>query len=444
MTAPRLRLLGLTVLVAAVSALPAQATSSSISRFWLPQSSGNVTEAAIAVDPRDARRIEVLATDFDGTVVTLPAAGEQTRVGPTCRFFDSLNAGSTWASADFAGSHLPTTPYISSSNATLAADSTGHLYAACLSNNANGGGAVVFAHGQVGFAPTGSTLLSTPGAGVALTPDKPWITTTPDGSSIAVVWAEFVTNPGESQIVVRVSHDFGATFGAPHVVSPPVLTDGEALTSSGLPCAEFLPSGALVTAWHAAVSSGPDVVAINMDSEATVPVANVVMRSVAASGVQGRYPRHANQPSLALDPSGSGVLVAGGIQTPAGVRSGVVHVDPSGGSSPVLYPSPRGSGDQLNAAIASSPQGALALTFQGVVDGNLDTYVSLRNARSTAWRTLRLSSKTTSTMPYTASSNGTPIGDFLMIVSTPHGFLTIFPEQRGQVLQLRGVMIRVG
>src|SRR4051794_34223110 len=55
-----------------------------VRRMSFPATVGGATEAAIAVDPRDARRIAVLATDYTGYVVAVPGAGQEARVAPTC------------------------------------------------------------------------------------------------------------------------------------------------------------------------------------------------------------------------------------------------------------------------------------------------------------------------------------------------------------------------
>ena len=444
MTAPRPRLVLFSFVCVLFATHPAVASGHAevLQTFSLPASIGNLTEPAIAVDPRDPKRLQVLATDYAGSVAAV--AGEQVRIAPTCRLSESKNLGHTWTSSDFAGSHAPAVPYVSSSNATLATDSRGRFYAACLANNSAAGGAVVFGTGTLGSGISRSQLLSTPGAGPLVTADKPWVAASLDGSSVAVVWAEFVSNPGAAVIVARVSHDNGLTFEPPHVVSSAVAGNGhEVVTSSGLPCAIYLRSGALAVAWHASLATGEDVMAITMDSGSTNPPSTIALRNVAHSGVQGQYPRHANQPSLALDPRGQGVLLAGGVQTPGGVRAELVAVQASGviAGAPIAVAPLPGGGDQLNAAVGTTGPGAVGVAYQQVKSGYLETLLALRGTTARSWKPIRISTRNTPVSPYTASSNGTPIGDFIMVVGAGARLISVFPEQQGPRLQLVGVIV---
>jgi len=48
-----------------------------------------------------------------------------------------------------------------------------------------------------------------------------------------------------------------------------------------------------------------------------------------------------------------------------------------------------------------------------------------------------ISDHPTSVTPYTPTSNGTPIGDFLTMTGVAHGFVTVYPEGAGNTLRLR-------
>ena len=73
----------------------------------------------------------------------------------------------------------------------------------------------------------------------------------------------------------------------------------------------------------------------------------------------------------------------------------------------------------------------------------MDTFVALRGLKPRTWKTLQLSSRTTAVAPYTATSNGTPIGDFIMLVSAGTRFVCVFPQQQGSRMQLTGALVPV-
>ena len=106
MSAPRSRILMFLALAATLLTQgPASARSAVVQTFVLPASIGNLTEPALAVDPRDPRRMHVLAADYAGSVTTV--AGEQVRVAPTCRSSRSADAGRSWASEDLPAATCP-------------------------------------------------------------------------------------------------------------------------------------------------------------------------------------------------------------------------------------------------------------------------------------------------------------------------------------------------
>ena len=407
----------------------------------LPATSSALTEGSVAVEPGNPSHLAVLAVDYDGYVVTVPVSGEGTRIGPICRLFESRDGGQHWVTSEYPMQHLPDAPYLDASNPSLAISRGGRLHATCLPNNSVAGGAITYASAQAGQRLTAMTFpLSTPAVGPVGQPDKPWITVAPNGQDVTVAWTLFPTNPGYAlKIVSRTSRDGGASFGAPAVVSP-VTAD-----AASLPTPLYTRDGQLVVAWHQTKldpngATSTDSVQVSVNAGAPV----TVLPSIAPSGVQDRYPRHTNQPSLAQDPLTGRLYLTAGEQTAGGVRSVVAFSDDGTHWSPpqIIAPTPAGD-DQLNAALAVTPGGTVGLLQQDVRNNVLTTWLNTRTRTRNAWTRILLSRRPTLTVPYTQANNGTPIGDYLTMAASSGQLLPVWPEGLSGRLQLRMAAARV-
>ena len=400
-----------------------------------PATSSALTEGSVAVEPGNPRHLAVLAVDYDGYVLRVPVSGAGTRIAPICRLFESRDGGQHWTTSEYPMQHLPDAPYLNASNPSLAISRGGRLHATCLPNSSAAGGAITYASAEAGQPLTAMTLpLSAPGVGPVGQPDKPWITLAPNGQDVTVAWTLFPTNPGYAvKIVSRSSHDGGATFGTPSVVSP-VTVDAASLSTP-----LYTRDGHLVVAWHEqtfAPNGATSTDSVQVSVHGAAPV--TALPSIAPSGVQGRYPRHTNQPSLAQDPLTGRLYLTAGQQTSSGVRSVVAFSDDgTHWSTPqIIAPTPAGD-DQLNAAVAVTPGGTIGLVQQDVRNNVLTTWLNTRSRTRNVWTRTLLSRRPTVTSPYTATSNGTAIGDYLTMGTAVGQLLPVWPEVVSGRLQLR-------
>lgn len=439
-TAPRRILLATLMLVAGVFATAAHAAPRhvSTSSYLLPSTGGAQLEGALVVDPKQPAHLAVLGVDYSGYVTIVPGVGEQARVGPAVRLFLSRDGGRHWSTKDVGG-HLPDQPYLSVSNPSLA-QAHGVLYATWLSNDGQAWeSAVQFARFDWSGRNLGTiATLSTPAVGPAAAADKPWVTVSPDGKSVTVAWTLFPTAPGEyPQVAMRSSADGGTTFAPMQVASD--LTPESLTSTSGATLATplYLSAGRLVVAWHATAALNGGTDAIRVDPAGGSGADAIALRNVAASGSDGTYPRHPNQPSLAVDRRTGRLYLVAGVQTDGGVRTAVVSSTDRGQtwSKPRFVAPASGHVNQLNAAVAVEPDGVVGVVFQQVVGTKMTTVLAVDDNKK--WSTSTISDHATGVAPYTTTSNGTPIGDFLTMTGVAHGFVTVYPEGSGKSQRLR-------